>query len=111
MRNEIIKLVVFVPKTHAEIVRKAMGNAGAGKIGNYDFSSFSCEGIGRFRPLKGAHPTIGKVGRLEAVIEERIETVCPRKDLQKVIRAIKKVHPYEEIAMDIYPLAMDPGKI
>lgn len=111
MRNETVKLVVFVPKTHANIVREALGNAGAGKIGHYDFSSFSCEGIGRFRPLKGAHPTIGKIGKLEEVIEERIETVCPKKDLQKIIKAIKKVHPYEEIAMDIYSLVMDPNII
>ncbi len=111
MRNEIVKIVVFVPKTHAEIVRKAIGDAGAGKVGHYDFSSFSCEGVGRFRPLRGAHPTIGKIGKLEAVIEERIETVCLKNDLQKIIKAIKKVHPYEEIAMDIYPLVLDPGKI
>lgn len=102
--SEIVKLVVFVPESHANIVRNAMGKAGAGKIGNYGYSSFSCKGVGRFLPLKGAKPAIGKVGKLEAVKEERIETVCCKKDLDKVIKAIKEVHPYEEIAMDIYPL-------
>ena len=102
--SEVVKLVVYVPESHANIVRNAMGKAGAGKIGNYGYSSFSCKGVGRFLPLKGAKPAIGKVGKLEEVVEERVETVCYKKDLNKVIKAINKVHPYEEIAMDIYPL-------
>lgn len=99
-----VKLVVFVPLTHADAVRAAMGAAGAGKIGNYTFCSFSCRGLGRFRPEDGAHPAIGEVGKLEAVEEERIEVVCSRENFTTVVEAIKKVHPYEEIAMDIYSL-------
>lgn len=102
--SEVVKLVVYVPLGHADVVRKAIGKAGAGKIGNYGYCSFSVRGVGRFLPLKGAHPSIGKVGKLEEVQEERIETVCYKKDLNKIIKAIKKVHPYEEIAMDIYRL-------
>lgn len=101
---ETVKLVVFVPEAHADIVRQAMGKAGAGAIGNYKFSTFSVKGIGRFMPQKGAHPAIGKIGKLEEVKEERIETVCYKKDLGKIIKAIKKVHPYEEMAFDVYPL-------
>ncbi|HUV46811.1 MAG TPA: hypothetical protein VMW29_01625 [Candidatus Bathyarchaeia archaeon] len=104
MKQEIVKLVVFVPETHADIVREALGKAGAGWVGHYNFCSFSVKGVGRFFPLKGAKPTIGKVGRLEAVEEERIETVCYKKDLDKIIKAVKKVHPYEEVAFDVYPL-------
>src|SRR3989344_310073 len=99
-----VKIVVFVPETHADAVREAMGKAGAGKLGNYSFCSFSIKGIGRFRPEKGAHPTIGKVGRLESVVEERIETICERKRLKAVVSAIKKTHPYEEPAFDVYSL-------
>lgn len=102
--ERLVKLVVFVPETHTDIVRRAMGEAGAGVIGNYDYCSFSIKGIGRFKPLKGAKPAIGEVGKLEEVKEERIETVCPEEKLDKVIAAIKKVHPYEEVAFDIYPL-------
>lgn len=109
--SEMVKLVVFVPETHAERVRKAMGEAGAGIVGHYDFCSFSVKGVGRFKPKKGAHPTIGRVGKLEEVVEERIETVCEKKKLEKIIKAVKKVHPYEEIAFDVYPLAIDPAKI
>lgn len=99
-----IKIVVFVPETHTDVVREAMGKAGAGKIGNYSFCTFSSKGIGRFKPEQGANPHIGQVGKFEEVIEERIETICPREKLQDVINAIKEVHPYDEVAFDIYPL-------
>ena len=99
-----VKIVVFVPETHTDIVREAMGKADAGQIGNYSFCTFSTKGIGRFRPESGANPHIGKVGKFEEVVEERIEVVCPRKNLNAVIQAIKKVHPYEEVALDVYPL-------
>ncbi|MDP3093268.1 MAG: hypothetical protein Q8N16_00700 [bacterium] len=104
MKDRIVKIVVFVPIPYADAVRKAMGEAGAGAIGNYKFSSFSVKGVGRFLPMKDARPAIGKIGRLEKVAEERIETVCSEKDLAKVIKVIRKVHPYEEMALDVYPL-------
>lgn len=104
MNSNNVKIAVFVPDTHTDIVREAMGKAGAGIIGNYSFCTFSSKGVGRFKPEKGASPHIGKIGKLEEVIEERIETVCPREKLQDVIKAIKKVHPYEEVALDVYPL-------
>ena len=103
-KSDNVKIVVFVPESHADIVREAMGKAGAGKTDNYTFCSFSVKGTGRFRPEKGAHPTIGKVGRLESVEEERIEVVCARERVKEVVEAIKKVHPYEEVALDIYPI-------
>jgi len=99
-----VKIVVFVPKSHTDIVRKAMGDAGAGKIGNYSHCSYSVDGVGRFLPLEGANPTIGKVGRPEEVQEERVECVCDRNIAKEVIAAMRKVHPYEEVAFDIYPL-------
>jgi hypothetical protein len=99
-----VKIVVFVPETHTDVVREAMGKAGAGKIGNYSFCSFSSKGIGRFKPEQGASPHIGEVGKFEEVVEERIETICPREKLESVIAAIKEVHPYDEIALDVYSL-------
>ena len=103
-KSKIVKIVVYVPETHADAVRLAMGKAGAGKVGNYSFCTFSAKGIGRFKPEKGANPTIGKVGKLGSVAEERIETICTREKLAEVVSAIKKAHPYEEVTMDIYPL-------
>lgn len=101
---KMVKIVVFVPETHADIVRQAVGDAGAGKIGNYSHCTFTSKGKGRFLPMSGSNPTIGQVGKVEIVDEERIEFVCEKADLEKVIEAIKKVHPYEEVAFDVYPL-------
>ncbi len=81
-----------------------MGDAGAGRIGNYAYCSYSVDGTGRFLPLEGANPAIGTVGSLEAVPEERVECVCERALAKNVLQAIRKVHPYEEPAFDIYPL-------
>lgn len=89
-------LVVHVPLTHSDAVREALATAGAGKVGAYDSCSFSSIGTGRFRPLKGANPTIGTVGEQEEVTEERIEVVIPSDiDVKAVVNAVKEAHPYE----------------
>lgn len=99
-----VKIVVFVPMTHTDIVRKAMGDAGAGVMGNYKYCSFSSKGVGKYLPSEGAKPFIGEVGKMEEVEEVRLEMICPKDKAKDVISAMKKVHPYEEIAFDIYPL-------
>ncbi len=99
-----VKIVVTVPVSHADSVREAMGLAGAGHIGNYSSCSFSSKGIGRFKPEIGANPAIGRVGELETVEEERIEVICDAGILKGVIAAIRKAHPYEEPALDVFPL-------
>lgn len=98
------KIVVYVPESHADKLREAMGNAGAGKIGNYSHCTFTLKGVGRFKPEEGANPTIGSVGEIEEVLEERIETVCSEDKLQDVLKAIREAHPYEEPATDVYPI-------
>ncbi len=110
MAEETVKFVVFVPETHADAVRKAIGEAGAGVVGDYKFCSFSVKGIGRYIPMESAHPYLGQVGKTEEVVEERVETVCFKKDLEKIMEAVKKVHPYEEIAFEVYSLLLDPHK-
>jgi hypothetical protein len=102
--KELFKVVFTVPESHADLLRKVVGEVGAGEMGNYTHCSFSVKGIGRFRPEKGASPMIGSVGKFEEVKEERIEITCPKNLLIKLIEEIKKVHPYEEPAVDIYPL-------
>jgi len=102
---KFVKVVVFVPKTFLEIVRQAMFAAGAGQIGKkYDNCTFISYGEGTFRALPGADPYIGKIGKVETVKEARLETIVAKKDLKKIIKAIKKAHPYEEPAIDIIPL-------
>lgn len=98
------KIVVFVPDNHGDAVRRAMGEAGAGRIGNYVYCSFTMVGTGRFLPLDGAKPAIGTIGQPEQVSEERIETVCAEDRLHDVLNAIRAVHPYEEPAIDVYAL-------
>ena len=104
MKESRYKLVVFVPQTHLEQVRIAVSNAGAGKIGKYDNCSFMTSGIGTYRPLKSAKPYKGDIGRIERIGEARLEVTVPKKKLKQVISAMKKVHPYEEIAYDIYKM-------
>ena len=104
MQSEILKLVVFVPTSHSDIVRKALGDAGAGKIGNYSYCSFTISGSGRSLPLDGANPTIGSAGKYEEVIEDRIECLVDRRLAKSAIEAVRKVHPYEEVAFDLYPM-------
>lgn len=98
------KIVVYVPEADAEKLREAIGNAGAGIIGNYSHCTFTIKGTGRFKPLEGANPTIGEVGKLEEVAEDRIETVCEADKLDAVLKAIQETHPYEEPATDVYPI-------
>ncbi|MFA6376873.1 MAG: type II toxin-antitoxin system RelB/DinJ family antitoxin [Candidatus Paceibacterota bacterium] len=99
-----VKLAVHVPVTHADAVRKALGEAGAGRIGNYGFCSFSCPGTGRFWGNEKSHPAIGKAGKLETAQEERIEVTVPRAILAEVVAKMKSVHPYDEPTFDIYPI-------
>lgn len=98
------KIVVYVPEADADKLREAMGDAGAGIIGKYSHCMFTIKGTGQFKPLQGANPTIGEVGTLERVPEDRIETVCEPDKLQAVLKAIRDNHPYEEPATDVYPI-------
>lgn len=104
IETRLKKLVVFVPASHADAIREAMGDAGAGFIGGYSHCSFSAGGEGRFLPGDDANPFIGQAGELEVVDEVRIETIVPETLLRKVMTAMIKAHPYEEVAYDVYPL-------
>lgn len=104
MKEVRYKLVVHSPLTHSEVIRDALGKVGAGKIGNYDFCSFSYSGIGRFRGNEKSKPAIGEPGQLEEVKEESIEVVMEESILRLAIQKLKEVHPYEEPAYEVYKL-------
>ena len=106
-RDGLDKVVTFVPREDAEAVRAAICAAGAGAIGDYDSCTFTSTGEGRFRPLHGAQPTVGRVGEVEVVAEARVEAVVPRSRRAGVVSALKQSHPYEEPAYDIVELADD----
>lgn len=105
--SQLVKVIVTVPEAEADALRKAIGDADGGQIGNYSHCSFSVKGVGRFLPLDGANPTIGEVGRFEEVTEERIEVTCERAKLSNLVRVIRGNHPYEEPAIDVYPLLLE----
>ena len=104
------KLVIFVPIESAAKVSNAVFAAGAGAIGNYTNCGFTAEGTGTFLPLAGARPAIGKKGRIEAVPEIRFETIVPAEKLDDCIAAMKKAHPYEEPAFDVFKLYNNQNK-
>ena len=99
----VYSLVVFVPREALQPLQTALAEAGAGLIGNYDSFCFVVPGTGFFRPLEGAKPHLGKVGFLEEVAEYRIETVVAEDRLHDVLKAMRDVHPYEEIAFTLIP--------
>lgn len=104
LSDPLYKLAVFCPVDHADNLRAALAHAGAGAIGDYIGCSFSSTGTGRFTPIAGAEPFIGKVGNEEAVSEERIEVVLPGPLKEKVLKAMLASHPYEEPAYDFFVL-------
>ncbi|MGE3285414.1 MAG: Nif3-like dinuclear metal center hexameric protein [Pseudonocardia sp.] len=104
------KIVTFIPTGPAiSAVHEALAAAGAGNIGDYSHCSFATAGTGQFRPLEGAHPTIGTVGRLERVPETKLEMVLPRGRRAAVVAALRAAHPYEEPAFDVLELADIPS--
>jgi hypothetical protein len=99
-----VKISTTIPKENADALRDTLGKAGAGVFGNYTFCSFSVTGKGRFKPNEKANPHIGEPNKLETVEEEQIEFICDRTIGKEVIAALRKVHPYEEVIVEILPL-------
>ena len=102
--QQLKKLVTFIPSEHSQIVQEAVFNAGAGNIGNYDSCGFVTEGLGSFRGNENANPFVGNKGEIHREKEIRFETIFPSYLQGKIISALLKAHPYEEVAYDIYPL-------
>lgn len=98
------KLVTFVPTAQAENVRAALFTAGAGHIGNYSECSFAAEGEGTFKGDAGSDPFVGKPGQLHYEKELRLEMVFPAWLENNILKALMEVHPYEEVAYDIFTI-------
>jgi hypothetical protein len=94
-------LVVYVPRESTEAVLAALFGAGAGTIGDYEECAFVSPGRGQYRPVRSASPTIGAVGELEHVEEDRVEVTLPRARRAKVVAALRAAHPYEEPAFHV----------
>ncbi|MBC7087171.1 MAG: Nif3-like dinuclear metal center hexameric protein [Tissierellales bacterium] len=102
--NSLYKIAVYVPKTHEQSILDALSKAGAGAIGNYSDCSFAVNGIGRFKPKLGSNPFIGELNKIEQVEEVKVEAIATKDILDNVITEIKKAHPYEEVALDVFKL-------
>jgi hypothetical protein len=99
-----MKFVVFVPKTHTAAIIEAIHRGGGGIIGNYSHCTFRARGTGTYVPETGANPYQGSLGKFEEAEEDRLEAIVPRRALSAVLREVLAVHPYEEVAYDVYPL-------
>lgn len=108
-KESSFRMVFTVPEAQRELVCQAVCQAGAGWIGNYSSCTFQSEGIGTFYGQPGTLPTVGKAGQLERVPEVRIEVPVPAHKIEPVLAALRAVHPYEEPAIDLYPLHIPSG--
>jgi dinuclear metal center YbgI/SA1388 family protein len=108
-RGALRKLVVFVPEENVDAVAKALAEVGAGVIGDYTECTFRTRGTGTFRGGDETNPYLGEKGRLEEVVEVRIETVVPAHTVDRAVEAATAAHPYEEMALDVYPVEGSPG--
>jgi dinuclear metal center YbgI/SA1388 family protein len=98
------KIVVYVPTDYTQLVIDAMASAGAGNVGLYRRCAFTTHGAGTFEPLPGSEPFLGRVGKTEEVTEDRVEMICPARQVNAVLQAILKIHPYEQPAYDVLQL-------
>ncbi|MCU1516327.1 MAG: hypothetical protein JWQ75_1048 [Pseudarthrobacter sp.] len=102
--TQLHALVAYVPEAHTQAVLAAIGDAGAGRIGNYSHCSFVTPGTGRFTPQDGAAPYTGEVHQPAEVAEDRIECVLDEAVLDAVVLAFRAAHPYEEPAFMTWPV-------
>ena len=95
------KLSFFVPKKYLKRVKEGLFEVGAGKWGRYDRCSWETAGRGQFRPLEGSSPSSGKIGKIKRVKEFKVEMICGDDIIEKTVRRLKELHPYEEPAYDV----------
>lgn len=99
------KLCFYVPESHLDVVKQAVFEAGAGAIGAYDSCCWQTLGTGQFRPMQDSKPFIGQLGTLEQLPEYRVELVCSEDSIKEAVASLKRAHPYEEPAYDVWRLA------
>eukprot|EP01054_Gregarina_sp_Poly1_P006591 Gregarina_sp_Poly_1__6590@NODE_3538_length_1026_cov_138_251303_g2246_i0_p1_GENE_NODE_3538_length_1026_cov_138_251303_g2246_i0NODE_3538_length_1026_cov_138_251303_g2246_i0_p1_ORF_typecomplete_len144_score20_58CutA1/PF03091_15/8_2e02CutA1/PF03091_15/0_0022PII/PF00543_22/0_004_NODE_3538_length_1026_cov_138_251303_g2246_i0444875 len=102
--QKLYKFVFFSPPDHTEQVKNAIFEAAGGRIGKYDRCSFQVRGQGQFRPLEGSNPHIGRVNEITTVEEDMVEVLVAEAQIESVINALKKAHPYETPAWELIEL-------
>ncbi|HLF20350.1 MAG TPA: Nif3-like dinuclear metal center hexameric protein, partial [Bacteroidota bacterium] len=104
LKGLLSKIVVFVPPDYTDRVAEAMSQAGAGIVGEYELCSFRSRGTGTFRGSAKSNPFLGTAGQFETADEIRLEMIAPRAQVNSVVEAMRAVHPYDEVAYDMYPV-------
>ncbi len=107
LNKKAYKLTFYVPIENAQEVKKAIFAEGAGKIGNYDCCSWETVGCGQFRPLKGSNPAIGTMQELTTLREIKVDIICPQDKIERIIKKLKEVHPYEEVSLQFWEVFLD----
>jgi hypothetical protein len=100
-----VKLEIFVPQEYALKIRDQLATIGVGRLGEYDHCVAINQVQGYFRPLPGANPFDGEIGRIQETMEAKVEVNCKRELVNEAIQIIRRVHPYEEPLVNIIPLA------
>jgi hypothetical protein len=86
-------------------IRDHLAKLGVGRIGDYDHCVAIYQVQGYFRPLLGANPFVGEIGKIQERIEAKVEVNCKRELVNEAIQIIRRAHPYEEPFVNIIPLA------
>ena len=104
MDFDLYKLEIFIPESHFRELQKALQDADAGHIGNYDSCLSYSKVTGAWRPLEGTHPYIGAKGEISEEPELKVEVTIRRDQLADVVSKVKTVHPYEEPVINVIPM-------
>ncbi len=96
------KLNYFVPTDAKESTKQALFDVGVGRYENYECCSFETLGEGQFKPINNADPHIGELDKIEKVKEYKVEMICKNELIHKAIEVLKEVHPYEEVAYEVF---------
>ena len=99
-----VKIEIFIPEEYLEGLSEALYQAGAGVIGNYDHCKSITHVEGTWRPLEQANPFMGQMGQVSQASELKVEVNCPWEKVPAALKAIRKVHPYEEPLINVLPL-------
>jgi len=104
IKDKLYFFYYYTPKSHLETTKQAIFAAGAGRMGKYSYCAWETKGVGQFMPLLGSNAYVGKIGKVTKASEYKVETVCSASKIKKVIKALKKSHPYEHPAFGVLKL-------
>ena len=105
--EKFVKIEFFVPAEHSESIRRALGDAGCGRIGRYSHCAAETRVKGHWRPLEGARPHDGRIGETSSADEVKVEFVCRAERASEAAQLIRRMHPYEEPLILVIPLEND----